>query len=142
MVSFLSSYLHLVTIPRLQLRPILQLILRKRPIQLPRISPRILAAQAIGNITPSASHRMVAKDAVLFGLEALKESADAFPPLKAAVGGLVFFVRLSSQMSSNRAEMCGVYERIEEIEDSPIRALPDITSLLPAQVSAIEAFDT
>ncbi|KAI0026735.1 hypothetical protein K488DRAFT_91964 [Vararia minispora EC-137] len=127
--------------PRLQLKPMLQSILRKRPIRLPPISTRILVAQVTGKIKPSASRKMIAVDIVLVGLEALKESADAFPPLKAAVGGLVFFVQLSSQMSSNRAEMRGVYERIEEIEDSLIRAVPDINSLSPAQASAIEAFD-
>ncbi|KAI0027722.1 hypothetical protein K488DRAFT_90519 [Vararia minispora EC-137] len=121
--------------------PTLQLTLRKRPIRLVRISARIPVAQAIDKIRPSASRRTIAKDTVLLGLEALKESADAFPPLKAAVGGLVFFVQLYSQMSSNRAEISQVYERIEDIEDSLTRAVPDITSLSPTQASAVEVFD-
>lgn len=34
----------------------------------------------------------VAKDMLVFSLEALSQSSDAFPPLKSAVGGLLFFV--------------------------------------------------
>ena len=33
------------------------------------------------------------KEVLLLGLEALAESADAFPPLKSAVCGLLFFVK-------------------------------------------------
>ena len=37
--------------------------------------------------------REVAKDTLLLGLQALAESADAFPPLKSTVCGLLFFVK-------------------------------------------------
>lgn len=37
--------------------------------------------------------RAVTKDTLLFGLEALSESADAFGPLKSVVGGLLFFAK-------------------------------------------------
>lgn len=35
----------------------------------------------------------ITKDTLLFGLEALSESADAFGPLKSVVGGLLFFAK-------------------------------------------------
>ncbi|KZV70148.1 hypothetical protein PENSPDRAFT_651794 [Peniophora sp. CONT] len=42
----------------------------------------------------SSVSKAIAKDTLLLGLDALAQSADAFPPLKSAVGGLLFIVTM------------------------------------------------
>ncbi|KAI0319549.1 hypothetical protein OF83DRAFT_1082190 [Amylostereum chailletii] len=95
-------------------------------------------------IFPSDGARATARltsDTLLCGLEALKESSDAFPPLKSAVCGIMFIVNHAKKSKANKAAVEGIYRRIDEIQDSLVRAVPDVGDLSPAQQRAIEAFD-
>ena len=48
----------------------------------------------------SGSAKKIGKDVLLLGLDALAQSADAFPPLKSAVCGLLFFVNQADASAS------------------------------------------
>ncbi|KZV70142.1 hypothetical protein PENSPDRAFT_685780 [Peniophora sp. CONT] len=79
----------------------------------------------------------VAKDALLFSLQALSESADAFPPLKSTVCGLLFLARQVELMDSNKASIVDIYAQIDAFASSLVHAIPDATSLSPAHEIAI-----
>ncbi|KAF7986795.1 hypothetical protein HWV62_20416 [Athelia sp. TMB] len=56
-----------------------------------------------------------AKAAALIGLSALKESADAFPPLKSAVASVLCMVDLADAAKANKKESCRLALRAEDI---------------------------
>ncbi|KZV71067.1 hypothetical protein PENSPDRAFT_684935 [Peniophora sp. CONT] len=79
------------------------------------------------------------RDALLLNLEALAQSADAFPPLKSAVGGLLFIARQLELVSSNKAAILEFYARIDSVAASLVRAVPDVTMLSSVARIAIHA---
>ncbi|KZV70141.1 hypothetical protein PENSPDRAFT_651787, partial [Peniophora sp. CONT] len=81
--------------------------------------------------------RSVTKDTLLFGLEALSESADAFGPLKSVVGGLLFFAKQADLVSGNKEQISDVYVQIDAMVASLARAIPDVTELSPVAKEAI-----
>ncbi|KZV70160.1 hypothetical protein PENSPDRAFT_456648 [Peniophora sp. CONT] len=83
--------------------------------------------------------RALAKDALLFSLKALAQSADAFPPLKSAVGGLLFVANQIELVSSNKAQIGEIYAQIDAFAAALVRAVPDATALSPALEAAIRA---
>ncbi|VDB96256.1 unnamed protein product [Peniophora sp. CBMAI 1063] len=80
------------------------------------------------------------KEALLFGLEGLSQSADAFPPLKSAVGGLLFIVNQIELVSNNKNQIREIYAQIDGYAASLELAVPDVTALSPAGKNAICAF--
>ena len=115
---------------------------------------------AQGDVQCSTSRSTVGgmtKDVLLLGLEALAQSADVFPPLKSAVGGLLFFTaqigvscttRIQSPslsdihlqlVSGNKELVNDIYAQIDSFADSLARAIPDATVLSPAHEAAIRA---
>ncbi|KZV62028.1 hypothetical protein PENSPDRAFT_758998 [Peniophora sp. CONT] len=86
-----------------------------------------------------SNRRELTKDALLLVLEALVQSADAFPPLKSVVGGLLFFVTQVEMVSSNKEDVQRIYAQIDAMAASLVAAIPDATELSPAAKHAIRA---
>ncbi|VDB96247.1 unnamed protein product [Peniophora sp. CBMAI 1063] len=90
------------------------------------------------DVAPSnRKSREVAKEALLLLLQGLVASADAFPPLKSAVGGLSFVV--DQLVSSNKTQVLDVYARIRIIAESIARAMPVDDTPSPAHEAALRA---
>lgn len=95
----------------------------------------------------------------LLTLNALKESSDAFPPLKSAVSGVLHVVDLSQvspipflvhsrtdslicvfflqKVQSNKKECQGLALRVQEILDAIADVVPDATRLSPNLVARV-----
>ncbi|KZV73365.1 hypothetical protein PENSPDRAFT_750114 [Peniophora sp. CONT] len=81
----------------------------------------------------------IAKDALLLSLDALSQSADAFPPLKSVVGALLFIATQVEMVSSNKAQAHEIYAEIDRFAASLVRAVPDVTVLSLTAQGAIRA---
>jgi len=75
-------------------------------------------------------------------LTALKESADAFPPLKGAVGAVVHIRDLRLKVRSNQEEFDKLISRVEMILEEVADAVPDPAQIPPDLLGRIEAFTT
>ncbi|KAI0026567.1 hypothetical protein K488DRAFT_75246 [Vararia minispora EC-137] len=130
---------------RFRLKPMFQSVLRKLPIQFPSTasgSAGSITIEIATRLTPSLLHKIISDEVIFVNLETLKKSENVYPQLKAAAIKLLYIFELSLKMSISPDETAAVYEHIREIgEELFIAAFPDITSLSPAQASAIEAFD-
>jgi hypothetical protein len=82
----------------------------------------------------------VAISAVMITLTALKESADAFPPLKGAVAGVLHIVDLSQKVKSNKDDCQKLASRVQEILDKIALAVPDATYISPDLLARIDEF--
>ncbi|KAJ7198304.1 hypothetical protein GGX14DRAFT_470137, partial [Mycena pura] len=71
---------------------------------------------------------------------ALKESADAFPPLKGAVGGVLALWDIAQRAESNKSEACNIAIRAEEILDIIAQAVPDASAIPAPMLQSIERF--
>jgi len=78
--------------------------------------------------------------AIMIALTALKESADAFPPLKGAVAGVLHVVDLSQKVKSNKDECQKLASRVQEILDRIALAVPDATRISPDLLTRIDEF--
>jgi hypothetical protein len=67
--------------------------------------------------------------AVMIALTALKESSDAFPPLKSVVAGVLHIVDLSQKVKSNKEECQKLASRVQEMLDKIAVAVPDATCI-------------
>ncbi|KAI0037714.1 hypothetical protein FA95DRAFT_1578655, partial [Auriscalpium vulgare] len=85
----------------------------------------------------------VSSDAAVLALEALKESADAFPPLKSLTGGLAFLITLSRvrTVKSNKEDAQCIADRVDQISALLEYTIPDATNISPPIKLAIHAFD-
>ncbi|KAI0045592.1 hypothetical protein FA95DRAFT_1680376 [Auriscalpium vulgare] len=83
----------------------------------------------------------LSSDVLMVSLEALRESAEAFPPLRSAVGCLILLLQLFQGMTSNRDEIVRIAARIDEISALLARAVPDVTRIPPILRHAIETLD-
>ncbi|KAI0052755.1 hypothetical protein FA95DRAFT_1553014 [Auriscalpium vulgare] len=83
----------------------------------------------------------VSSDAAFLALEALRESADVFPPLKSAVGGLMFLLSISRTLSSNKDEARHIADRVDHISALLEHAVPDATNISAPVRIAIDVFD-
>jgi len=68
---------------------------------------------------------------ISLALTALKETADAFPPLKSAVGGVIHVLDLAQRVKSNKEECRKLASRAEGILDKIAVAVPDATCISP-----------
>ncbi|KAF7986794.1 hypothetical protein HWV62_20414 [Athelia sp. TMB] len=81
-----------------------------------------------------------AKAATLIGLAALKESADAFPPLKSAVAGVLCIVELADAAKANKKESRQLALRAKNILDAIADAVQDPHCLDPDLQCRIHRF--
>ncbi|VDB96268.1 unnamed protein product [Peniophora sp. CBMAI 1063] len=79
------------------------------------------------------------KDALLVSLEGLAESADAFPPLKSAIGGLLYLTKQIDLVSNNQSQIEAIYAQINSFTASLAHAVSDATSLSHVHKDAIRA---
>ncbi|KZV67280.1 hypothetical protein PENSPDRAFT_688266 [Peniophora sp. CONT] len=82
---------------------------------------------------------VIAKEILVLSLQALFESADAFPPLKSAVGGLLFLTTQVELVSGNQEQIADIYAQIDAFAASLESAIPDATTLSSAHEAAILA---
>ncbi|KAJ7202022.1 hypothetical protein GGX14DRAFT_463563, partial [Mycena pura] len=73
-------------------------------------------------------------------LLALKESADAFPPLKAAVGAVIAICDIAERTRSSRFDARAIALRVIEIMEVIADAVPDGSDISPPMVDSISAF--
>ncbi|KZV70138.1 hypothetical protein PENSPDRAFT_752825 [Peniophora sp. CONT] len=113
------------------------------PLSTAAVSDNLVSPTATTNsLSPSRSRtrsRELAKETLLLGLQGLLASADAFPPLKSAVGGLLFFVDQIELASDNKTQVLNIYANISTIASSLARAIPDGTELSRAHEAALSA---
>ncbi|KAJ7087455.1 hypothetical protein C8R44DRAFT_30753 [Mycena epipterygia] len=71
---------------------------------------------------------------------ALKESADAFPPLKSAVGGVVALCNIAEHAKHSKSDARDIALRTKTILDLVADALPDGSEIPPHMLLSIERF--
>ncbi|KAF8216968.1 hypothetical protein K438DRAFT_1798096 [Mycena galopus ATCC 62051] len=71
---------------------------------------------------------------------ALKESADAFPPLKSVVGGVIALCDIAERAKHSRAGARAIAYRTKEILDIIADAVPDASEISPSMLLSIERF--
>ncbi|KAJ7194638.1 hypothetical protein C8J57DRAFT_1739073 [Mycena rebaudengoi] len=98
----------------------------------PRIRPR--AKLKPPNRTPALP------DVLWTSLHALKESADVFPPLKSAVGGVVAIWDIAERAKHSRTEARDIALRTKEIIDLIADAVPDGSETPPSMLLSIDRF--
>jgi len=79
-------------------------------------------------------------DVLWTSLYALKESADAFPPLKSAVSGVVALCEIAERAKHSKSDACDVALRTKEIVDVIADAVPDGSDIPPPMLRSIERF--
>ncbi|KAJ7664980.1 hypothetical protein B0H17DRAFT_1184583 [Mycena rosella] len=83
---------------------------------------------------------LVAGDLLWTSLLALKESADAFPPLKSAMAGVVAICEIAERAKHSKADTREIAERTKGILDVIAEAVPN-PSVIPApMLQSIEQF--
>jgi len=71
---------------------------------------------------------------------ALKESADAFPPLKSAVGGAIAICDIAERAKHSKSDARAVALRTKEIMDLVADAVPDGYNISPPMLLSIQRF--
>ncbi|KZV68418.1 hypothetical protein PENSPDRAFT_653231 [Peniophora sp. CONT] len=66
-----------------------------------------------GSTSASSSRGTITKDALLFVLEAIVQSSNAFRPLKSAASELLYFATSAEMASSNKKQVRDIYKRID-----------------------------
>ncbi|VDC01503.1 unnamed protein product [Peniophora sp. CBMAI 1063] len=94
--------------------------------------------------TSAGSHRSaiygtITKDLLLLTLEGIVQSSDAFPPLKSAASGLLFFATCADVASSNKKQIRDIYRRVDALAASLKRGVRDGDPLSPAHQDIIAA---
>ncbi|KAF7343303.1 hypothetical protein MVEN_01762600 [Mycena venus] len=79
-------------------------------------------------------------DVVSTALLALKESADAYPPLKSAVGGVLALRDIAQRAKHSKSDARDIAQRTEEILDVIADAVPDPSAILTPMLQSIERF--
>ncbi|KAJ7289143.1 hypothetical protein C8J57DRAFT_426932 [Mycena rebaudengoi] len=79
-------------------------------------------------------------DILWTSLCALKDSADAFPPLKSAVGGVVALWEIAERAKHSKADARDIALRTQEIIDVIADAVPDGSKIPLAMLQSIERF--
>ncbi|KZV68060.1 hypothetical protein PENSPDRAFT_754382 [Peniophora sp. CONT] len=59
--------------------------------------------------------RAVAREALMLGLETLRDSAPALPPLQGAAGGILKLISCYESMTRNKVDRQGLYDRVDAI---------------------------
>ncbi|KAJ7575399.1 hypothetical protein C8J56DRAFT_1063640 [Mycena floridula] len=74
-------------------------------------------------------------------LIALKESSDAFPPLKSLVGGVLVLWETAQRLERNKSDIDGLARRCVEILEVLADAIPDPTNIAPEILTRILHFE-
>ncbi|KAJ7726816.1 hypothetical protein DFH07DRAFT_970347 [Mycena maculata] len=89
---------------------------------------------------PSSRTSPALPDIVWTSLLALKESADAFPPLKSAVGGVIEICKIAERTKHSKSEACDIALRTKEILDLVADAVPDPSHIPAPMLQSIKRF--
>ncbi|KAF7369367.1 hypothetical protein MVEN_00265300 [Mycena venus] len=73
-------------------------------------------------------------------MRALKESADAFPPLKGAVGGAIALCEIAERAKHSKSDARAIALRVKEIIDGIADAVPDGSVISPPMLISIQRF--
>ncbi|VDB88440.1 unnamed protein product [Peniophora sp. CBMAI 1063] len=85
----------------------------------------------------AALYGTIAKDALLLILEGIVQSSDAFPPLKSAASGLLFFATSADLASSNKKQIRDIHKRVNSLAASLRCGAEDGSMLSSAHHNAI-----
>ncbi|KAJ7763043.1 hypothetical protein B0H16DRAFT_506330 [Mycena metata] len=108
--------------------------------RLPRkIAGRRLPSLAV-KLKPTSSVGL--RDILSTFLVALQQSADAFPPLKSAVGGVLAVVDITQRAKHCKSDAQHIARRANEILDLIADAVPDGSAIPPPMELRIERFTT
>ncbi|KAJ6632306.1 hypothetical protein B0H10DRAFT_2206678 [Mycena sp. CBHHK59/15] len=79
-------------------------------------------------------------DVLWTSLIALQESADAFPPLKSAVGGVIALWDIAKRAKYSKSDAQDIARRTKTILDVIADAVPDGSNIPPRMLESIERF--
>ncbi|KAJ7620358.1 hypothetical protein FB45DRAFT_1033036 [Roridomyces roridus] len=96
------------------------------------------AKRKSGHNVLSASR--TAYDVATTSLNALRESADAYPPLKSAVGGVLALWDIAERAKKAKSDARDIALRTEKILEVIADAVPDPTRIPPPMLQSIESF--
>ncbi|KAJ6527857.1 hypothetical protein DFH09DRAFT_1285611 [Mycena vulgaris] len=105
----------------------------------PSSSPSVKAASS-SSAKPSSRPGSALSDVLWTSVLALKESADAFPPLKSAVAGVVAVCEIAERAKHSKADARDIALRTKEILDVVADAVPDGSAIPPPMLRSIERF--
>ncbi|KAK7013112.1 hypothetical protein R3P38DRAFT_1516732 [Favolaschia claudopus] len=107
-----------------------------------RFSPPISMKGRFRSRRSSSSKRKpnALPDILWTSLLALKESAEAFPPLKGAVGSVIAICDIAERTKHSQVEAIGLALRVKEILDIVADAVPDGSVISPGMMKSIYAF--
>ncbi|KZV64249.1 hypothetical protein PENSPDRAFT_174106 [Peniophora sp. CONT] len=102
-------------------------------------APTIGAGSTSASSSRHAISGTITKDALLFVLEAIAQSSDAFGPLKSAASGLLYFVTSAEVASSNKKQVRDIYKRIDGLATALRRGTAKGSPLTPEHQEAIKS---
>ncbi|KAJ7359514.1 hypothetical protein DFH08DRAFT_411870 [Mycena albidolilacea] len=79
-------------------------------------------------------------DVLWTSINALRDSSDAFPPLKSAVGGVIAICTIAERAKHCKTEACAIALRTKEILDLVADAVPDGSTISPPMLLSIGKF--
>ncbi|KAJ7620301.1 hypothetical protein FB45DRAFT_929915 [Roridomyces roridus] len=95
-------------------------------------------SSSVPRVVVSAS--CTAQDVAKTSLNALKESADAYPPLKSAVGGVLALWDIAERAKNAKSDARDIALHTERILEVIADAVPDPTMIPPPMLKSIEHF--
>ncbi|KAJ7200960.1 hypothetical protein C8J57DRAFT_421891 [Mycena rebaudengoi] len=91
-------------------------------------------------LKPSTGTGNTLLEGTWIALCALRDSADAFPPLKSAVGGVVALWEIAKRAKHSKTDARNIALRTKEILDLIADAVPDGSDIPPPMLQSIERF--
>ncbi|KAJ6587954.1 hypothetical protein B0H19DRAFT_1097559 [Mycena capillaripes] len=91
-------------------------------------------------LTSTAHNSSSLPDVLWTSLVALQESADAFPPLKSAVGTVIALCKIAERARNCKSDAYAIALRTKDIMDVIADAVPDIFTISPPMRLSIEHF--
>ncbi|KAJ7920198.1 hypothetical protein B0H13DRAFT_1867831 [Mycena leptocephala] len=103
---------------------------------------RLRTSRAMVKLKPVQSSRASStlSDVLWTSVLALKESADAFPPLKSAVSGVIALFDIAERAKHSKSDALTIALRTKEIMDVVADAVPDPSKISPPMLLSIERF--
>ncbi|KAJ7916874.1 hypothetical protein B0H13DRAFT_1996782, partial [Mycena leptocephala] len=105
-----------------------------------RLKPANLISRLRMELKAFSSRTSALPDILSTSLFALKESADAFPPLKGAVGGVLAVWDVAQRAKHSKSDACEIALRTEKILNVIADAVPDGSAISPPLLHSIERF--
>ncbi|KZV64254.1 hypothetical protein PENSPDRAFT_690944 [Peniophora sp. CONT] len=101
--------------------------------------PTIEASSTSASSNRNTISGTIAKDTLLFALEAIVQSSDIFPPLKSVASGLLFFATYADMASDNKKQVRDTYKRIDGLATALQRGAREGSPFTPEHQDAISA---